>query len=180
MYCLDSHGADIEHRWPKTPYPERLFWWPNLLLCCTECGRMKGSQFPLADGQPLLVDPTLEDPWLDLDFDPTTGNLVARFNLDANAWSRKGLKTVEILQLDRREALAVGYLKTYRRLSSVVERHLVDSTPGKDRLVDALLEADEHGLLGWCFLGTGQALPPFSDLCTLRPDVWADCIAALQ
>lgn len=32
MYCLDSHGTDIEHFWPKTPYPERMFLWPNLLL----------------------------------------------------------------------------------------------------------------------------------------------------
>ena len=43
MYCLDSHGTDIEHFWPKTPYPERMFFWPNLLLCCTECGRLKGT-----------------------------------------------------------------------------------------------------------------------------------------
>lgn len=32
MYCLDSHGTDIEHFWPKTPYPARMFEWPNLLL----------------------------------------------------------------------------------------------------------------------------------------------------
>jgi len=42
MYCLDSHGADVEHFWPKTTYPERMFDWNNLLLCRTECGRMKG------------------------------------------------------------------------------------------------------------------------------------------
>lgn len=64
MYCLDSHATDIEHFWPKTPYPERLFLWPNLLLCCTECGRLKGDRFPLAEGQPLLIDPTAEEPWL--------------------------------------------------------------------------------------------------------------------
>jgi uncharacterized protein (TIGR02646 family) len=124
MYCLDSHGTDIEHFWPKTPYPERLFLWLNLLLCCTDCGRLKGDRFPLAEGQPLLIDPTAEEPWLYLDFDPTTGNVVARFDADANDWSPKGLKTVEILQLDRRESLAVGYRKTFRRLSALVERQL--------------------------------------------------------
>lgn len=36
MYCLDSHGTDIEHYWPKTPYPDKMFVWPNLLSCCTE------------------------------------------------------------------------------------------------------------------------------------------------
>lgn len=34
MYCPDTHGIDIEHFWPKTPYPERMFLWPNMLLCC--------------------------------------------------------------------------------------------------------------------------------------------------
>jgi 5-methylcytosine-specific restriction endonuclease McrA len=63
MYCLDSHGTDIEHFWPKTPYPERMFLWPNLLLCCAECGRLKGNRFPLVAGQPMLVDPTAEEPW---------------------------------------------------------------------------------------------------------------------
>lgn len=53
MYCLDSHGSDIEHFWPKTPYPGKMFCWPNLLLCCTECGRFKGEKFPL-DNDELL------------------------------------------------------------------------------------------------------------------------------
>ena len=53
MYCLDSHGSDIEHFRPKAGYPARMYHWPNLLLCCTECGRMKGNQFPLAGRQRL-------------------------------------------------------------------------------------------------------------------------------
>lgn len=180
MYCLDSHGTDIEHFWPKAPYPERLFLWPNLLLCCAECGRLKGDRFPLAAGQPLLVDPTAEEPWLHLDFDPTTGNVVARFDMDANDWSPKGLKTVEILQLDRREALAAGYRRTFRRLSVVIERHLSEGTHAADNLVSALRDADDHGLLGWCFMGTGQTLPPFRDLREQQPEVWARCIMAVQ
>ena len=38
--------------------------------------------------------------------------MVARFDVQVNDWSPKGLKTVEVLQLDRREALASGYRKT--------------------------------------------------------------------
>lgn len=34
MYCEDSHGTDIEHFRPKTPFPQYLFIWPNMLLCC--------------------------------------------------------------------------------------------------------------------------------------------------
>lgn len=180
MYCLDSHGTDVEHFWPKTPYPERLFLWPNLLLCCAECGRFKGERFPLAEGQPLLIDPTAEEPWLYLDFDPTTGNVVARFDVDANDWSPKGIKTVEVLQLDRREALAAGYRRTLRRLSSVVERHLSEGAPAAGDLVAALRDADDHGLLGWCFMGTGQNVPPFSALRQQQPDAWATCVAAFH
>jgi len=34
MYCGDSHWTDIEHFWPKTPYPERMFRWPSMLCRC--------------------------------------------------------------------------------------------------------------------------------------------------
>jgi hypothetical protein len=99
-----------------------MFVWLNLLLCCVECGRFKGDRFPLADGAPLLVDPTAEDPWDYLDFDPTTGNVVARFDTAANDWIAKGQATVGLLQLDRREAMAAGYRKTYRRLLRLAHR----------------------------------------------------------
>jgi uncharacterized protein (TIGR02646 family) len=179
MYCLDSHGTDIEHFWPKTPYPERMFQWLNLLLCCTECGRFKGDRFPLLAGQPLLIDPTAEDPWLYLDFDPTTGNVVARFDLQGNDWSEKGQATVDVLQLDRREALASGYRRTFLRLSRLVEQYL-QSSAAADELITALIDADEHGLMGWCFVGTGQEVSPFRDLKQHRPDVWAACLAAIS
>ena len=87
MYCLDSHGSDIEHFRPKAPYPKSMYQWTNLLLCCTHCGRLTGNQFPLAGRSALLVDPTKENPWDSLDFDPTTGNISARFNATLNAWS---------------------------------------------------------------------------------------------
>lgn len=180
MYCLDSHGADIEHFWPKTPYPERMFLWSNLLLCCTECGRFKGNRFPLDNGQPLLIDPTAEDPWDHIDFDPSTGNLTAKFDLQANDWSVKGLKTVETLQLDRREALSAGYSKTFRRISSVVNGCLQVGAPVVSDLLSSLNEADDHGLLGWCFYGAGQNIAPFSDFRTRFSDVWIDCVAAIR
>jgi uncharacterized protein (TIGR02646 family) len=180
MYCLDSHGTDIEHFWPKTPYPEKMFKWPNLLLCCTECGRLKGDRFPLSDDLPLLIDPTSEDPWSHLDFDPDTGNVVARFDIEQNDWSPKGLKTVEILQLDRREALAAGYKRTFNRISSLIARELGGGLPpGKD-LSASFQDADDHGLLGWCLLGAGQSMPPFEELRQRYPGTWAACVAAVQ
>src|SRR5439155_8275960 len=129
MYCLDSHGTDIDHFWPKHPFPERMFTWLNLLLGCAECGRFKGDAFPLSDGQPLLIDPTAEDPWLHLDFDPLTGNIVARFDPGRDSYSEKGAKTVDMLHQDRREALAAGHQKTFRQLGRVVREVLSQPNP---------------------------------------------------
>lgn len=179
MYCLDSHGTDIEHFWPKTPYPERMYVWSNLLLCCTECGRFKGGRFPFTDGTPLLVDPTSEDPWQCLDFDPTTGNIVAKFDVDQNGYSMKGVETVKLLQLDQREAMASGYKKTLRRLTRIVEDIIGKVAPDAVTLIAALSEADDHGLLTWCFHGSGQNEYPFRDLRVRHNDVWTACASAI-
>ena len=183
MYCVDSHGSDIDHFRPKKRYPQRAFRWANMLLCCTECGRFKGDQFPLSNGRPMLIDPTAEDPWGHLDFDPDTGNLTARFDLEANGWSARGEETVKVLQLDRREDMAAGYAATFRRLSGVVQASLASLANGATTasvLLAELREADDHGLLPWCLNGSGRNLTPFSQLREQFPQVWADCLAVLQ
>lgn len=180
MYCLDSHGTDIEHFWPKSPYPERMFVWPNLLLCCAECGRFKGEKFPLADGAPLLLDPTDDSPWDHLDFDPETGNITARFDPGDSAFSPKGKATVEVLHLNAREALAKGYLATYRRLTREVENFLSAVSQVPSLLVASLQEHDDHGLLGWCIFGYGRDIDPFARLRNTRPDAWTACEVALR
>ena len=174
MYCLDSHGADIEHFWPKAPYPAKAFTWTNLPLCRAERGRFKGDRFPLDHGRPLLVDPSVDDPWAVLDFDPRTGNLAARFDRQMSGYFQKGTATVGLLQLDRREALSDGYRKTWRRVCIVVNRYLSGDEPGADLTV-RLLEADDHGLLGWCFDGTGVDESPFREWRERDPALWADC-----
>ncbi len=180
MYCGDSHGTDVEHFWPKTPFPGRMFRWPNMLLCCTECGRFKGNLFPLdANGQPLLVDPSEDNPWDFLDFNPDTCTFVARFDLVANVPSLRGAKTVELLQLDRREALEAGYRKTHRRILALAQWALQQATVDAEEFARELGEADDHGLLGWYFSGTGQHLSPFRDLRDRHPQAWAACVAAL-
>lgn len=175
MYCGDSHGTDIEHYWPKAPYPLRMFRWTNMLLGCTDCGRIKGSKFPLVAGQPALVKPTIDDPWQFLDFDPETGNLVPRFHAETGGTTPKGEKTVEVLQLDRREALARGYQKSFRRICSKIQEMLPQVAPSSAALVHELTEADDHGLLGWCFRGAGVNANPLAELRQCHPAVWAAC-----
>lgn len=183
MYCVDSHGSDIEHFRPKARFQGHAFRWSNMLLCCTECGRFKGNQFPMVNRRPMLIDPAAEDPWQHLDFDPDTGNLTARFDLLANDWSAKGVTTVAVLRLDRREAMAAGYASTYRRLIGVVQASLVSVAEGATTapvLLGALQKADDHGLLPWIFRGAGQAFAPFSELRQHFPQIWTDCAAAVQ
>lgn len=181
MYCMDSHGSDIEHFWPKGFYPERTFLWPNMLLCCTECGRFKGNRFPLLDaGFPALVDPSAEDPWEFLEFDPDTGNLTARYDVAGRIFSPKGVATVETLQLDRREGMAAGYRKTYRRIVDYVRNALAQGIAEPRMLADELMQLDDHGLLGWCFGPVGIRIEPFKELKRRAPEAWHVCASAAQ
>lgn len=179
MYCLDSEGADMEHFWPKAPYPQHMYQWDNLLLCCTVCGRLKGNRLPLRAGRPQLVDPSRENPWDHLDFDPITGNLSARYLPAANGWSAKGQATVDLLQLDRREAVARGYQVTLRRLAAHVRLALAAPAVDVSALCGSLRADDDHGLLGWCFSARGAQNAPFSDLLTRHPGAWRRCQRSL-
>ncbi|HVY21921.1 MAG TPA: hypothetical protein VG962_01025 [Steroidobacteraceae bacterium] len=174
MYCVDSHGCDIDHFRPKAHFPEVAFEWSNLLLCCSECGRLKGSQFPLENGLPQLIDPCIENPWEHLDFDPQTGCITARFNVHDNRWSNKGVKTVEILQLDKREALSNGYKLTLKRLSRIISDAVQGGRITVAELLAHLFEEDDHGLLGWCF-GAGASVFPFSKMRDEFPHEWNEC-----
>lgn len=179
MYCLESHGTDREHFWPKSKYPERMFLWQNLLLCCTECGRCKGSKFPIKDGEALLIDPTIEEPWQYLDFDPKTGNIIERFLLSMNQFSERGKVTVEILQLKERESLSTGHRITYRRLKDHVETFLKNGSVNPSEMIDKLMADDKHNLLGWCAYSNGGNVEPFKTLRLEFPNVWESLIAAV-
>lgn len=181
MYCSDSAGTDIEHFWPKAAYPERMFRWPNMLLCCAGCGRdCKGSQFPLVNGQPALLDPTVHDPWEFLDFSPATGILFARMARDGST-SVMGTETARVFQFAKRDAVTLGYERSYRRIRKVILAILAD--PGShaaNSFISDLRDADEHGILGWCFRGAGVNEQPMSDLCREHPAIWAACVAAFE
>lgn len=177
IYCHDSHGADIEHFWPKAKYPERMHSWSNLLLCCTECGRLKGEYFPLNHGTPLLIDPSTEEPWEYLDFDPVLGVIVPAYDIAKNSPSRKGEEMVKALQLDCREALQVVYLRTFKRLSRVVKSALAGEI-SEQEVFQALISEDDHGLIGWFIAGTGKNVEPFKDLWENKPEIWDSCKTA--
>ncbi len=87
MYCEDSHGCDVEHGYPKVPFPERAFLWPNLAWVCGPCNRQKNDAF---DEE--ILDPTGEDPLDHLVFSPATGRYTPRDD------SPKGTATLRVLR----------------------------------------------------------------------------------
>jgi len=64
MYCGDSLGTDIDHFQPIAKNAARTFDWLNHLLACSHCNsNEKRDQFPSdSEGNPLLIDPTRDDP----------------------------------------------------------------------------------------------------------------------
>ncbi|WHT16589.1 HNH endonuclease [Crossiella sp. CA-258035] len=80
MYCGDSRGSDIDHHEPVKRTPLRTFDWTNHLLACSGCNsHHKGGQFPVdANGKPLLIDPTVDDPFEHLTLSLATGMYVPR------------------------------------------------------------------------------------------------------
>ena len=180
MYCSDSAGTDIEHYWPKSVYTERMFQWLNLLLCCTRCGRdCKGTKFPLDNGNPALLDPTMDDPWQFLDFSTTTGILFPLADIDGRT-TTKGEKTVELLKLDKRDEVNIGYQKSFRRIKRAIDATVAEHAPDAAALIHSLTDADDHGLLGWCFRGNGMKESPLSELRQTHPAVWATCEQAFR
>ncbi|WP_156094174.1 HNH endonuclease [Lentzea aerocolonigenes] len=96
MYCGESRGATVDHFEPVARNPLRTFDWLNHLLACTPCNsHEKGEQFPLdADGHPLLIDPTAEDPF---------EHLLLTLSLGVyRPLTPKGQATIDVLGLNRR------------------------------------------------------------------------------
>lgn len=181
MYCLDSHGSDIEHFRPKSKYHSHIFQWKNLLLCCTECGRLKGAQFPVLNKKVLLINPTTENPWDYIDFDTDTGNLMARVvDAASRTVSKKGKTTVEMFHLNERESLSAGYLQTFHRLSAIVRNQLSNLPISPTVLIEKLKAEDDHGLLQWCFSASGTKTAPFSDLYHAHLASWKQCLRLMK
>jgi uncharacterized protein (TIGR02646 family) len=82
-YCEDSRADEIEHVRPKSLYPGSVFAWSNYVYACGPCNGPKGNHFavfvgaattatevgrkpyapivPPLHGEPVLIDPRLED-----------------------------------------------------------------------------------------------------------------------
>ena len=127
MYCEDNMGDHIDHFWPKAKFARGAFCWHNYLLACSHCNsNLKRDQFPQDDcGNPLLVDPTAENPADHLLFLHTTGEYCAI--------GSKGEETIRVFGLNddsppRR--LPTGRKRALTELRALLE--LYDHQIGED------------------------------------------------
>ncbi|TKD07913.1 HNH endonuclease [Polyangium fumosum] len=93
MYCESNEGTDIEHFWPQKRAPCRAFDWTNYLLACSACNsNHKRDRFPRRHGEPLLINPTEDDPLDHIVLTPT-GKYVPLTD--------KGENSIPVFGLDR-------------------------------------------------------------------------------
>jgi len=117
MYCEDSAGTDIDHFRPKASYPADAFRWRNFLHACSHCNsNEKRAAFPLGTkGQPLLLDPTADDPYAHLQFVWETGTFIGQ--------TPQGMETERVFGLNRRSALERGRRNTWVAVRALLDLH---------------------------------------------------------
>ena len=170
MYCLVSHGTDIDHFFPKKPYYEKAFQWANYVLCCSDCGRNKSNNLELdTDGNPFLVNPVEENPWNYLEFEPVTGIISARYIVEGNP---KGEATAEFLDIESKQWHFEKYIGSYERIKIEIELFLQNPVVSPSTLFESLLLADEQDILERILLHNGSKEPFCLAMQNHHPEVW--------
>lgn len=174
MYCGDSLAHTVDHFWPKSRYPGKMFVWDNLLWVCYPCNQKKGSQFPLdTSGAPLLLDPTATpDPWRHLFYVPETGEIVARVDAQTGSEDPRGQATTDprILPLNR-EAITHARRAAWRVLARAVLA-FQNSAPlgaGESALLSAFADCERPELVFWVLAHDGAREAPFARLVGEHP-----------
>ncbi|HSK80773.1 MAG TPA: HNH endonuclease [Thermoanaerobaculia bacterium] len=171
MYCEDSEGTAIEHFWPRAVYPDRAFDWLNYLIACSRCNsNFKRDQFPLdGGGQPLLVNPTEEDPLDHLAFSPATGRYAARPR------SAKGDPSLEVFGINR-ATLSRGRLNAWTGLSQLLIGYARARRTGNDEKAERIEKTvREYPFAGVLAALLRIAVGPDADLL-----VDAECLEAIR
>ncbi len=172
VYCCDSRSADVDHFVPIAADFHVALTWTNFILVCPECNRKKSARFPLdAQGSPLLLDPTLEDPWEYLILDTKTGYLSARFL--ENDFDPKGEATVDVISCVNHEAVVEGRRRVIARYYEAVDALLAANgrSDALGKLVREVRE-DEYGISAWFAFREGGAEDRFFRLKSVHAHAW--------
>jgi uncharacterized protein (TIGR02646 family) len=138
-YCEQVAAKDIEHFWPKTLYPVRMFAWDNFLRGCKNCNNVKRDRFPIDyQGKNLLLDPCGDEPLDHFVWDGATG---AAGVLPDPSQAVRGRTTISVFRLNQepiREERRIKYWIVLFLLARVVEEDPIDAEL-RERLRDELL-----------------------------------------
>lgn len=163
MYCGEGRGTSIDHFEPIARNPPRTFDWLNHLLACTTCNsHEKRDQFPVdAQGQPLLIDPTAEDP-----FD----HLLLTLSVGRYEWlSEKGRFTIEIFSLNR-PILEQGRADARLIIEACLEKWYAASHAGDSALMGRMVRAIQgQPFADVCQSMLRQAVLPGADIVSTAP-----------
>lgn len=147
-YCEKVIAKDIEHFYPKTLYPSRMFDWDNLLRSCKDCNFEKLAEDPDdpmdATGARSLLDPSKDRPEEYLSWDLLTGLPVY---IDRLTGVHRGERTVQVCDLDNQK-FNDQRRKQAERFLYVLD-HVINETPVRNdtrKLLDDLLEPGEPWL----------------------------------
>lgn len=174
MYCGADLGTDVDHFDPIARNPLRAFDWLNHLLACGPCNsNHKRDRFPIdADGQPLLINPTTEDPFEHLTLSLSTDVY--------HPLSDKGTATIDVCGLNRSQ-LMDGRRRARSVVAFCLRAWAATDRAGRDaRLAEAAQMIREQPFGDVCQAMLRQAAAPgaeviFSDakVAGLQPDMLA-------
>jgi uncharacterized protein (TIGR02646 family) len=168
-YCDDSKASDVDHFWPISPYFDKAFDWFNHLWSCSDCNRRKSTQFPLANGLPLLLNPVEEDWWSHLSLDTASGVLAARFATDGSP-DEKGLATLRVFRALNHEAVIEGRYRALSALKDSAAAVVADQNRGTISKLGKAIATDDFDVASWFAFGPGQEEAPFSELRILKAE----------
>lgn len=170
MFCDHNEPTDVEHFMPKSVFPDQTFEWVNMLWICTTCNRLKGVKFPPRNcAGAAIINPTVDPVW-NFFFLDEFGNLIKRWNANANSYDARAQSTCNYAKVDREE-VQTRRQKRAKGLRSSVQQAIKDlknqSATLHDvntRIADWLAEPFQADVADYFFRGPGNASAPFSDL----------------
>ncbi len=183
MYCGDSQGCDIEHFWPKSTYRSSAFLWSNFLWICQPCNRRKSKNFPVSHaGDPLIIDPSLVDPWVYFTFIEETGEIVPRVDLvGENAIKAAYTVDPRYTRLNI-ECVAEGRRRDSRTLRRAGGEFVAQNgTAMAEKLfIEAATDLDHPEITQWFLTKDGALVAPFNQILIIFPFVVRNALRALS
>ncbi|MFT5161471.1 MAG: hypothetical protein ACI9FJ_000035 [Alteromonadaceae bacterium] len=108
--------GDVDHFWPKSTFPEKVYHWNNYIWCCKNCNSHKRDFYSLT--HPLL-DPCSKDDCQALIFDQSTGRYRLVTNLANKHYWQKRFEHSELHTLFNSEQICdkrhseIGHMQGY-------------------------------------------------------------------